>query len=136
MPDGYSVARVAAPRIARHFAEHRAKAPLGETLGELLPDSQTIEALIDAAFWASLRREEGFVPKISFALLSPDRASRPLMFDRPLKTVLRAPFAVTPKPAWFVTHRRAQIVGRRVAPFEASPSMWRLPGIIVPAMRP
>ena len=58
-----------------------------------------------------------------------------LMFDRPLKTVLRAPFVVRPKPAWFVTHRRAHIVGRRMAAFEASPSMWRLPGIAVPALR-
>ncbi len=49
-----------------------------------LPDAETIEALIDAAFWASLRREEGYTPKISLAFLAPDEAARPLMFDRPL----------------------------------------------------
>jgi hypothetical protein len=43
-----------------------------------------MEALIDAAFWASLRREEGYVPKVSLALLPPDRAERPLRFERSL----------------------------------------------------
>lgn len=59
-----------------------------------------------------------------------------LMFDRPLKTVVWGPFTSSPKPAWFVTHRRGNIAGRRMAPFEASPSLWRLPGIAWPALRP
>src|SRR6185503_16848266 len=49
-----------------------------------LPDAETIEAVIDAAFWASLRREEGYVPRISLAFLSPEEAVHPLMFERPL----------------------------------------------------
>ena len=36
--------------------------------GRAAPDADTIEAIIDAAFWASLRREESYVPKISLAL--------------------------------------------------------------------
>ncbi len=48
------------------------------------PDADTIEAIIDAAFWASLRREESYVPKISLALMSPDAADHPLLFERPL----------------------------------------------------
>jgi hypothetical protein len=40
--------------------------------------------MIDAAFWASLRREEGYVPRISLALLPPDNAPHPLLFERPL----------------------------------------------------
>lgn len=59
-----------------------------------------------------------------------------LMFDRPLKTVAWGPFTASPTPPWFVTHRRSHIVGRRMAPFEASPAVWRLPGIIVAAARP
>src|SRR5262249_41684225 len=43
-----------------------------------------IEAIIDAAFWASLRREEGYVARVSLAFLSPDQASHPLVFERPL----------------------------------------------------
>ena len=53
--------------------------------GLVLPDTDAIEAIIDAAFWASLRREEGYVPKISLALLSA-RAGRRIRccFERPL----------------------------------------------------
>ena len=50
----------------------------------LPPDAGDIESLVDAAFWASLRREEGFVPKISLALLAPERARDPMLFARPL----------------------------------------------------
>jgi len=46
------------------------------------PDVLTIEAIINAAFWASLRREESYFPKISFALLPPERAGQPLTFER------------------------------------------------------
>jgi hypothetical protein len=49
-----------------------------------LPDTPTIQAIVDAAFWASLRREEGFIPKISLAFLSPDETHSALLFERPL----------------------------------------------------
>jgi hypothetical protein len=49
-----------------------------------LPDAATVEALIDAAFWASLRREEGYAPRISLAFLAPEARRRPLVFERPL----------------------------------------------------
>jgi hypothetical protein len=48
------------------------------------PDVQSLEAIIDATFWASLRREEGYTPKISLAFLPPEQGVRPLMFERPL----------------------------------------------------
>jgi len=48
------------------------------------PDIADIEEMIDAAFWASLRREEGYVPTISAAFLDPDRTSDPLRFEEPL----------------------------------------------------
>jgi hypothetical protein len=48
------------------------------------PDIADIEAMIDAAFWASLRREEGYVPTISAAFLDPDGACDPLRFEQPL----------------------------------------------------
>src|SRR5207245_1057612 len=34
--------------------------------------------------WASLRREESYVPKISLALIAPSQATHPLVFERPL----------------------------------------------------
>lgn len=48
------------------------------------PSVEDIEAIVDAAFWASLRREENYLPRISLALLPPDHAVRPLRFDTPL----------------------------------------------------
>ena len=49
-----------------------------------VPDAETIEAVMDAAFWASLRREEGYTPTISLAFLSPEETAHPLRFERPL----------------------------------------------------
>jgi len=44
--------------------------------------AQSIEQMIDAAFWASLRREEGFTPTISLAHLTPEQSIHPILFDR------------------------------------------------------
>jgi len=40
--------------------------------------------MIDAAFWASLRREEGYIPAISLAYVAPDQAPLALRLERPL----------------------------------------------------
>ncbi len=48
------------------------------------PSIADIEEMIDAAFWASLRREEGYIPTISAAFLEPDGARAPLCFEQPL----------------------------------------------------
>lgn len=58
-----------------------------------------------------------------------------LMFDRAQKTVVSAPFRVWPKPVWFSTHRTAHKITPKLAHFEAAPSITKLPGILVPAMR-
>ena len=39
--------------------------------------------MISATFWASLRREEGYVPKISMAYLPPEHNEYPLLLERP-----------------------------------------------------
>ncbi len=71
--------------MQEYFATHLAAARQQEQ-EELAPqpDAQTIEEIIDAAFWASLRQEEGYFPKISLALLPPEQAGQPLTFARPL----------------------------------------------------
>lgn len=51
------------------------------------------------------------------------------MLDDVVKTVLDAPFTTSPKPPWFVTHRRAHVVARRMVRFETSPSWAALPFI-------
>ena len=82
----YAAARSAAPKVAEHLRRHRANAPdLGTVaVADLLPDASVIEALVDAAFWASVRREEGYVPKISLAFLPPLPEVMPLLFERPI----------------------------------------------------
>jgi sensor domain DACNV-containing protein len=83
----YAVARVVAPTVAEHLQLHRAALPPHDPLRpplELLPDARAIELIVDAAFWASLRREEGYIPKISLAFLRPMNEIHPLIFAKPL----------------------------------------------------
>jgi hypothetical protein len=81
---GYPAARAIAPGIHAHFVHHLGLAATAGMPLVAAPDVLDIEAVVDAAFWASLRREEGYAPKISLALLSPGRATRPLLFGRQL----------------------------------------------------
>lgn len=80
----YPAAQTISPRLHDYFYQQAAKRkdPPGEIAR--VPDTESIEHIIDAAFWASLRREEGFIPKISLAFLSPEEAAQPLIFERPL----------------------------------------------------
>jgi hypothetical protein len=81
----YPAARIVAPRVLAHFAHYTQDARLhGQTAVAIAPDAETIEAIIDAAFWASLRREENYAPKISLAFVPPDSARHPLVFAQPL----------------------------------------------------
>jgi sensor domain DACNV-containing protein len=73
----YPAARGAARRLESYFAR---EAPAA---GALAPDAAAIEALVDAAFWASLQREEGYAPEISLAFLPPEQAVRPLRLAPP-----------------------------------------------------
>jgi aldehyde dehydrogenase (NAD(P)+) len=69
------------------------------------------------------------------------------LFDKPQKTVVRAPFAPFPRslvtgertllpvPPWFVTHRRAAAVGRWLFAYTAKPSALRMAATVMAAMR-
>jgi hypothetical protein len=72
-PAGLTVAH----RVREHFASH-------VDVAELVPDVAHIESLIEVAFWTSLRREEGYVPTISLALVAPERVPHPMLFARRL----------------------------------------------------
>jgi len=78
----YPPARAVAGRVLAHLS-HQAEMARGrgETDLATAPDVNEVEAIIDAAFWASLRREEGYTPTISLAFLPPNRAVRPLTFE-------------------------------------------------------
>ena len=71
----YPPARAAAAHLAARFAALEPSAPHLPP-----PDATAIEEVIAAAFWASLRREEGRAPRISLALMPPEEARRPLLF--------------------------------------------------------
>ena len=58
-----------------------------------------------------------------------------LLFDAPEKTVIHGPFRVRPKPPWFVTHARAHEVARRMLTLEHRPSMAKVPGLLLQAIR-
>ena len=82
----YAAARAVVQKVQSHFSHHAGEARDGLAAPA---DADAIETIIDAAFWASLRREEGYPPTISLAFVSPEQARRPLVFERP--------FALTPE---------------------------------------
>src|SRR5665213_2628040 len=76
----YAAARLAADRIHRRLTNHSTAAqPSSEQIARL-PDSVTLAALIDAAFWTSLRREEGYIPRISLAFVGPEQVNDAVAF--------------------------------------------------------
>jgi hypothetical protein len=80
----YSVAIAAASRIHRHF-ELLLGSPSARAVDAApLADRSSLEAILNVAFWASLRREEGFAPRVSIALVPPERIQGPLLLGRPL----------------------------------------------------
>lgn len=81
----YQAARTVASTVESHFARHIAAArERGELELAPAPDAESVEAIIDATFWASLRREEGASPKISLAYVPPEQTEQPLRFEQPL----------------------------------------------------
>jgi len=81
----YQAARAVAETVKAHFAQHIAAArQRGEEELAPEPDITAIETIIDATFWASLRREEGNSPKISLAFFPHEQVPQPLIFERPL----------------------------------------------------
>jgi hypothetical protein len=81
----YPAARAISRRVREHFARHFAMARThGRKDLAPQPDAKAIEVITDAAFWASLRREEGVSPTISLAFLPPAATTEPLHFERPL----------------------------------------------------
>jgi hypothetical protein len=81
----YPAARLASPKVHAYFARHldAGKRQSQELLAPI-PEARVIERLINAVFWASLRREEGYIPKISLAYLPPELDSNSLLLEHPL----------------------------------------------------
>jgi len=59
-----------------------------------------------------------------------------LMFSRPQKSVIRAPFRALPEPVWFASHGKAAGVAfRKLTAMEARPSLLKVPSIVLAALR-
>ena len=86
MPEpAYPAARAVAQAVETHFRRHFALArEQGQSDIAHVPDVPAVERMVDAAFWASLRREEGRAPTISLAYLPPEQAGHALRLDHPL----------------------------------------------------
>lgn len=81
----YKAAAMVASTVENHFDRHIAAARIqGEENLAAVPPADVIESIIDTAFWASLRREEGHSPKISLVWLSPEQAGQALLFEERL----------------------------------------------------
>ncbi len=81
----YPIAAAVAGRVHEHFARHLASGR-EHGLPDLapLPQSADIEALIDSAFWASLRQHEGYPLKVTLAWLAPEQTRLPMSFGQRL----------------------------------------------------
>jgi hypothetical protein len=82
LPAGQPIAE----RIVSHLTRQMSRAHTGglRNLAEI-PALTDLEQVIDSAFWASLRREEGFSPRISLAITPPSDCERPLLFNRSIE---------------------------------------------------
>lgn len=81
----YQAARITAPLLEKYFEQYLLDANPKADIPANFPKEAFIEHIIDAAFWASLRTEEGRSPKISIAFLSPEQAEHPLLFGNKLR---------------------------------------------------
>ena len=57
------------------------------------------------------------------------------LYDKPQKSVIRAPFRTPIKPLWFSTHGTRHHVTRKMVDLDADPSPTKLPGIFWSALR-
>lgn len=89
----FSAAAVASARVHPHLLRNVRS---GVSPKPAVPDVESIQAILNAAFWASLRREEGYQPRISLAFVSPDQVRRPLRFERPLQLLPQVLTKVAP----------------------------------------
>src|SRR5437660_11411945 len=81
----FPTARLAADKIHPHLVRHAAVMHPGRNKAlASLPDTVAIEAMVGAAFWASLRREEGRTPRLSLAFVSPDQVRYAVNLERPI----------------------------------------------------
>jgi hypothetical protein len=82
----YPAARTVSNVVLAHFERRLAAARRRDSDERVAPqpDAQAVETIIDTAFWASLRREESYSPKISLTFLPPEQAGYATRFEHQL----------------------------------------------------
>lgn len=58
-----------------------------------------------------------------------------LLVDHPQKSVVRAPFVMSPTPAWFTDHKNNLALGRVMTRFDAAPSWFGVPKVALTALQ-
>lgn len=93
----YLPAKVISSTLETHFAHQLDLASqAGEVfLSEPIP-AHVIESLIDFGFWISVRKEEGYSPQISLAMLRPQDSANPLMFGQPMRLTAKNIIKISP----------------------------------------
>jgi hypothetical protein len=82
----YVAASRVAPAVRAHFAHHLEDARArGEKDLASLPSDEEIAFALDSAFWASLRREEGYWPRVSIAFVAPEQTIHAIHFEQPVE---------------------------------------------------
>lgn len=57
------------------------------------------------------------------------------LFDHPQKSVLYAPFRISPKPAWFADHKNLANLGEKLFAFEQAPSWGRFASVAAAGLK-
>jgi len=83
-PPTYAGAQLAADHIHRHLSASSRAVKSSAGHAPAPPDPAILAALIDAAFWTSLRREEGYIPRISLAFVAREKVDDAVVFAAPL----------------------------------------------------
>lgn len=76
MPEPAYAPALAATALVQQFYARQSSA--------VVPDPRLVSGVVNAAFWASLRREEGRSPKVSVAMVPPAMTGQPMTFERSL----------------------------------------------------
>jgi hypothetical protein len=79
----YPAARAVAERIEARLAKNTVA--FQQPGDAPKPDAAAIEEIVSAAFWASLRRQEGRAPILSLAFMPPEQSVKPLLLERRLR---------------------------------------------------
>ncbi len=76
----YAAALLAAARVHHRLTSYSLSAQFSAEHPATLPDAETLATLIDAVFWTSLRREEGYIPRMSLAFVAPEQVDDAIAF--------------------------------------------------------